>query len=165
MKTSDKAKDIMKAMEKLALQPYDDQVGITLRAITSWVKGATIGYGHLIKSSEWSTYKSGINKNQAEDLFEKDLAPFEQAVDNMTNKKLSQNEFDALVMLAFNIGISALQGSSVIKMINGGKGSYSTLELAWKAWNKSQGKVMNGLVKRRALEYDLYSKGVYKYFV
>ena len=38
---------------------------------------------------------------------------------------------------------------------------YETLEAAWKAWNKSQGQIMEGLIKRRACEWDIYSRGLY----
>lgn len=164
MNTSEKAKDIMKSMESLALQPYDDQKGIKSAPIKFWVKGATIGWGHLISQSEWNTYRNGISKQSADFLFEKDLRPFEIAVERLVRRQLKQYEFDALVMFTFNVGVGNFQTSSVLKMINGEKGNYSTLEKAFLAFNKSQGKVMNGLTKRRQLEYDLFSSGVYKNF-
>ena len=83
MKTSEKAKDIMKGMESLALKPYDDQKGIQSAPIKFWVKGATIGWGHLITQPEWNSYRWGITKDQADALFDKDITPFEIAVDRM----------------------------------------------------------------------------------
>lgn len=164
MKTSEKAKDIMKNMESLALKPYDDQKAGTT-PISSYVKGATIGYGHLISEADFSKYKNGITKEQADALFDSDILPFEIAVERTITKVLKQHEFDALVMLAFNIGVGAFSTSSVAKIVNNVKTSYSSLQSAWSAWNKSQGKVMKGLVKRRELEYNLYSTGIYKYFI
>jgi len=162
MKTSEKAKDIMKKMEKLYLYIYDDQTG---KATKVFVKGATIGYGHLIKSySEFNSFIAGITEKQADDLFDKDLKPFEDNVNKVVKTNLTQYQFDALVMLCFNIGAGNFNSSSVLKMVNGQKGNYRTLEDAFAAWNKSQGKVMKGLIKRRKLEYDLYSTGVYQYF-
>lgn len=163
MKTSEKAKEIMKAMESLSLLPYDDQKGIKSAPIPNWVQGATIGYGHLITRPQWNLYFKGISREQAEALFNNDLVPFEDGVSDLVKRKLTQNEFDALVMLAFNIGLGALKSSSVLKMVNGEKGNYPSLEAAWKAWNKSQGKVMNGLIKRRALEYDIYRNDNYRF--
>lgn len=162
MKTSEKAKDIMKKMEKLYLYIYDDQ---TSKATKKFVKGATIGYGHLITSqSEFNSFIAGITEKQADDLFDKDLKPFEDNVNKVVKTNLTQYQFDALVMLCFNIGGPNFNSSSVLKMVNGQKTNYSTLESAFAAWNKSQGKIMNGLIKRRKLEYDLYSTGVYRYF-
>ncbi len=78
------------------------------------------------------------------------------------NINLNQTQFDALVMLCFNIGIDGFKNSSVVKIINGEQASYKTLEDAWKAWNKSQGNVMQGLNNRRNAEYKLYSQGIYE---
>ncbi|MCG4112058.1 hypothetical protein KBJ29_09580 [Campylobacter jejuni] len=58
------------------------------------------------------------------------------------NSSLAQNEFDALVILCFNIGIDNFKNSSVAKIINAEKTGYKTLKEAWIAWNKSQNKVM-----------------------
>jgi lysozyme len=74
------------------------------------------------------------------------------------------NEFDALVIFAFNIGEFNFSNSSALKLVNDSTAatSYTSLELAWKAWNKSQGKIMRGLNNRRQAEWDIYSKNIYK---
>lgn len=154
---------LLKDIEQLRLKPYDDQTG---KEIHAWVAGATIGYGHLIKAAEWNLYKNGITEFTASTLFGLDLAPFVTAVRNGIASALEQHQFDALVMLAFNIGAGAngFAGSSVVKLINDptAKTNYPNLEAAWKAWNKSQGKVMKGLENRRACEWAVFSQGVYK---
>ena len=160
---SKKGIDWLKGVEKLRLKPYDDQTG---KDITAWVEGATIGYGHLISSGDWSKYQSGINEQQAEALFKKDLAPFVKAVQSGVTSKITQQQFDAMVILAFNIGESGFKSSSVLKLVNDpdAKTSYKDLETAWKAWNKSQGKVLKGLQNRRKAEWNIYSKGVYAHW-
>ena len=158
---STQALNLLKSIESLALKPYDDQTG---RTITSWVKGATIGYGHLIAKSDWNKYKNGVTKTEAETLFKKDLAPFANRVKNVIKVSITQNEFDALVILTFNIGETGFATSSVAKLVNnpGAITSYSSLEKAWMAWNKSQGKYSRGLVNRRKAEWNIYTKGIYK---
>lgn len=158
---SQKGIDLLKSIEQLATQPYDDQTG---KKISAWVKGATIGYGHLIAQSEWGQYKNGITEAQATALFKSDLNPFVSTVKTNVTAKVTQNEFDAMVILAFNIGRSAFASSSVLKLVNNpnAKTSYPDLESAWKAWNKSQGKVSKGLENRRNAEWNIYSKGIYK---
>ena len=163
MQLSTKGQDWLKKIERLALKPYDDQTGKT---ITSWCKGATIGYGHLIARSEWEQFKNGINRDGAEALFLKDLRPFEAVVREI-DRPLAQHEFDACVILAFNIGVDGFRGSTARKMIanpNFKSSVYRNLEAAWKAWNKSQGVVNKGVINRRAAEWDMYSSGIYRHW-
>lgn len=155
------ATNLLKEIEALHLKPYDDQ---TSKDITEWVKGATIGYGHVIAKVDWDTYKDGITEAKAATLFDTDLAPFVSAVGNAITVKITQSQFDALVIFAYNIGKSGFSGSSVVTLINDSKAKtgYLDLESAWKAWNKSQGKVMKGLDNRRQCEWNIYSQAVYK---
>ena len=158
---SDEGRKLLHDYEKLVLYTYDDQNG---KRIYSWVKGATIGYGHLIQKRNFSKFKNGITVQQADELFENDLAPFENGVVKNLSVKVTQQQFDALVILAFNIGSRALSQSSALKLVNDpqAKTPYSSLEKAWKAFNRSQGKVMPGLNNRRNSEWKVYTQGIYK---
>ena len=158
---SAKGSDLLKSIEQLRFDPYDDQTG---KSISSWVKGATIGYGHLIASGEWNKYMDGITQDQADTLFMRDLEPFVNAVRSKVTAEISQNQFDALVIFVFNIGVNGFSTSSALKLVNDPAAvtDYPSLEAAWKAWNKSQGKVMQGLVNRRNAEWDIYSKNIYQ---
>lgn len=152
--------DWLKRIESLHLSPYDDQTG---KPISAWVKGASIGYGHLILAGEWDTYKDGIDDAQAESLLRNDLQPAERAVQRNVRVNLQQYQYDALVAFAFNIGVSGFAGSSALRLINdpAATTAYSSLESAWKAWNKSQGKVMAGLNNRRNAEWLTWTSARY----
>jgi len=156
---------LLMSIESFRGMPYDDQNGAD---ISSWVKGATIGYGHLISRDEWNQqsdqYKNGITEDQARKLFEEDLSPFVDGVNVKVTADISQHQFDALVILAFNIGLGNFGSSSVLKLVNNpsAQTNYPTLEAAWKAWNKSQGKVMQGLINRRDAEWKIYADNVYE---
>ncbi len=163
MSLSEKGLDWLKYVERLALMPYDDQTG---KQISSWVKGATIGYGHLILEHEWVEYRNGITDVEADALLRKDLERF-IAVVKLIPRKLAQNEFDACVILAYNIGVDGFKGSTVFKMVSDPKfrsSVYQNLESAWMAWNKSQGKISRGLINRRAAEWDMYNLGLYRHW-
>lgn len=166
MALSDTGATWLKEVETLALQPYDDQVGITDDPITEWVKGATIGYGHLILESQWDTYKDGITEEEADALFLIDAQPFVDAVNEAITVDVKQHEFDAMVIMAFNIGEEGFKGSSVAKLVNDPNADtpYASLEDAWKAWNKSQGKINQGVINRREAEWDMYSQGIYRHW-
>ena len=158
---SDDGVALLKSVEKLYLQPYDDQ---TSKGIQNYVSGATIGYGHLIEKADWGKYKNGISAEAATSLFVSELVPFIRAVGSAITVGLQQHQFDALVILAFNIGIAGFNGSAIVKLVNDPRTVtvYSDLETAWKAWNKSQGKFNPGLVNRRACEWKIYTKAIYE---
>ena len=154
------AVSLLQSIERLRLKPYDDQ---TSKTITAWVKGATIGYGHLIKKDQWETYKHGIKEKQAKALFRADAKPYENAVCETIRVNVQQYEFDAMVILAFNIGDAGFRHSSVSKLVNNPKAAtgFTSLESAWKAYNKSQHKVNKGLMNRRAAEWRIYRSAIY----
>jgi len=164
LKVSEEGVEFIKTHEGLRLKPYDDQTGKT---ITEWKRGATIGYGHVIEQPDWEKFKNGISGEEAERLLASDLKTRgEDAVRRHVTAGLTQQQYDALVALAFNIGggPEGLAGSTVVKMINDPEyksSQYKDLESAWKAWRKSGGKVRQGLINRRQDEWQLYSKGDY----
>ena len=108
----------------------------------------TIGYGHYgadVKENQTMT------KQQAEELLQKDLEKFEQKVNKYNNVyNYNQNQFDALVSFCYNVGnIDQLTA----------KGTRTIKEISEKilAYNKSGGKVINGLTNRRKKEQELFN--------
>ena len=108
----------------------------------------TIGYGHYgsdVKENQT------ITKQQAEELLQKDLEKFEQKVNKYNNVyNFNQNQFDALVSFCYNVGnIDQLTA----------KGTRTIKEISEKilAYNKSGGKVINGLTNRRKKEQELFN--------
>ncbi|ACT08849.1 Peptidoglycan-binding domain 1 protein [Dickeya chrysanthemi Ech1591] len=154
--------NLMKQYEVLKTKPYDDQTG---RDTEYWKVGATIGYGHLIRESEFEKYKQGIDFSDADVLFNQDIRRFIAAVRDFVKVDVTQNEFDALVMFSFNIGTKdsqhqrGLYYSSVLKIINGE--SSENIDNAWMRYTISQGHQMRGLINRRRSELNVYHKGIY----
>ena len=159
---SDKALNLLKYVEELNLFPYDDQTGA---AITTWCSGATIGYGHWISVDEWPHFCDGITKEDAEVLFLQDLSPTVVCIESNVHVPLDQNQFDALLILVFNIGVGSFRRSSLLKLINNpycSGSNYPTKELAWKAFKKKDGVVNKGLENRRACEWNIWDRNIYK---
>ncbi len=156
---SEQATELLKGIEKLSLVPYDDQTG---GQINRWCQGATIGYGHLIRQGEWSALKDGIAQETADAIFIHDAEPKIRAVDETIPADCLQQEFDACVILTFNIGIHGFTSSSVAKIINGEPTHYASIDDAWMAWNKSQGEVNEGLNNRRECELRIFHEGIYE---
>lgn len=137
---------------------YDDKTGKPVNSDEKLPKGATIGYGHLIKSGE--DFKNGITERQATEILRLDILTAERAVKDNITVPLSQNQYDALVSLAYNIGAKNFADSTVVKYVNDSNyhdAKYRTLESAWKAWNKSGGMKMTGLSNRRHQEFKLFN--------
>ena len=138
--------DHLKRWEGCELQAYKDVAGV-------W----TIGYG-----STGSHVSPGltITQKQADDLLLKDLVRFEKAVNDGVNVKLNQNQYDALVSLAFNIGDGAFLKSTLLRKLNSGDYVGAANELL--RWNKAGGKVSAGLKNRGESERELFLKEVEK---
>ena len=166
MKISDNGINILKLFEgsvKIGGKHvvYDDKTGKPVNTKEPLPKGATIGYGHLIKSDE--DFMKGITESVATELLRSDIVTAERAVRNNINVPLSQNQFDALTSLAYNIGTKNFANSTVVKYINNPNfhsSVYPNLESAWKAWNRSQGEISNGLINRRQNEWNMYNSGI-----
>ena len=166
MKTSENAINLLKQLEGCVKKGamhiiYDDQNGKPVSGFDHLPHGATIGYGHLIKPGE--DFSNGITENMATEILRTDITTAENAVRKNITAPLSQNQFDALVIFVYNIGANNFATSTVVKYINNPNfhsSKYPTLELAWKAWEKSNGHANPGLAIRRAKEFELFSQSV-----
>ncbi len=109
----------------------------------------TIGVGHLIKPDEQHLITATLTDEQVEDLLKSDLKWCSEAVESSVKVPLSQNQFDALYSLCFNIGGTAFKNSTVVKRINAGdlKGAADAIEM----WNKPA-----VLINRRKREKALF---------
>jgi GH24 family phage-related lysozyme (muramidase) len=114
-------------------------------------KGYSIGYGHLIKSGENLT---NVTRDQAAQLLMQDVGWAEQAVANNVTVPLSQNQFDALVSFAFNVGAGAFASSTLVKQLNAG--DYNAPSEQLPRWNKASGVINGALVSRRASEISQF---------
>lgn len=112
----------------------------------------TIGYGHVIKDGE--DFSDGISQTQAEDILKQDVNAAERAVDRLVEIDLTQNQFDALAVLTYNIGVGAFESSTLLKCLNAGDLQGAVAQ--WKRWIYANGKVLDGLVTRRAAEVALF---------
>lgn len=111
----------------------------------------TIGWGHtgpeVVKGLVWT-------QAQADAVFVQDLDKFERAVLKYVKVDLTQGQFDALVLLTYNIGADAFGKSTLVRMLN--IQNYGAAAYQFERWNKNDGKVMRGLVRRRAAETCLF---------
>lgn len=112
----------------------------------------TIGYG----CTEGIKLGMVWTAEQAEEALRREIAKFENAVTKSVTVDINQNEFDALVSLAYNIGVAGFQRSSILRRLN--KGDRKGAAQAFHMWNQGGGRVLPGLVSRRAREAALFLK-------
>jgi lysozyme len=133
------------SFEGCRLQPYQDSVGV-------W----TIGFGHT--GEDVYDGCGAISQADADQLLSDDLGHFEDAVNSMC-PRCSQQQFDALVSFAYNLGEGALRGSTLRRMHNAGEHNAAAQQFG--RWNHAGGRVLAGLTRRRAAEAEVYAHGNY----
>lgn len=111
----------------------------------------TIGYGHTKGVAEGMR----ISQAEAERMLAEDLVRYERSVRGMLKVSQSDRQVDALVSLAYNIGVGALQRSTLLKKINGRSGD-EAIKAEWMRWDRAGGKVLAGLKRRREDEVRHY---------
>jgi lysozyme len=96
-----------------------------------------------------------ITEAQASTMLLNMLGIYEKAVDSFTRDYINQNQFDALVAFAYNVGTNALKNSTLLKKVNMNPNDPS-IRAEFLKWNKASGKVLKGLTNRRVAEANLY---------
>jgi Phage-related lysozyme (muraminidase) len=143
MKTSQKGINLILSFEGFSPKPYLDSAGIP-----------TIGYGNTYyPDGKKVTMKDpAISKEKGAQLFSSVLPVYEKIVNNKIKVALTQNQFDALVSHTYNTG-----GSDTLFSLINKKANPETLrEWFTSRYITAGGKVLNGLIRRRKAEADLF---------
>lgn len=150
MKFTDPALALLKRLEGCSLTAYRDQAGV-------W----TIGYGHTAHVSPGDVW----TQSQADSAIAEESAKFSLGVAALLHPPvpLNDNEFSALVIFAYNVGLAALGGSTALRHLNGGL--YSSIPNDLSLWDKihlpdGRPVVDAGLQKRRAAEVALWNSSI-----
>ena len=137
MKIGNAGLALIKKAEGLRLDAYQDQGGV-------W----TIGYGSTLGVHAGMTITPGeAERRLTDDIARHDITP-------LLTGKTSQNQFDAMTSLAFNIGLHRFEQSTVLKRHNAG--NYPAAANAFLLWRFIAGKPSQGLLNRREAERLLY---------
>lgn len=137
--------DLVKKYEGLKLKAY-------LCPANIW----TIGYGNTFYK-DGTKVKRGdiITQTQAEELLKSTLAFFAFKVQPLVTSPVNENQFGALVSFAYNVGVTALTNSTLLRKVNLNPHDPS-IGLEFMRWTKAKGVILPGLVKRRQSEKELY---------
>lgn len=141
MRYSGEGRMMTARFEGCRLKAYRDSVGV-------W----TIGYGH----TKGVTEDAECSQEQADKWLDEDISRVEAAINALKplSMMLTQGQFDALVDFAFNLGIHALETSTLWGKLNMGDIEGASKEFP--RWCRAGGKVLEGLLKRRMEEQRLF---------
>lgn len=114
----------------------------------------TLGYGSTtgFKKGDVWTHAKAVSE------LKKTLEEFAGKVADLLTVEVNQNQFDALASFAYNVGVGAVSRSTLLKRVNAGDFEAAAKEFA--KWNKGGGRVLSGLVTRRAREAELFATPV-----
>jgi lysozyme len=145
MKMTKEGLALIKQFEGFRSHAYRDAVGV-------W----TIGYGHTSMAG-LPTVKLGmtITEAEGETILSRDVDLFARGVQQMVNAKISDAQFSALVSFAYNVGLGNFRKSSVLSAVN--QMDFTAVSRRLQLWNKAGGRVLPGLVRRRAAEAALFA--------
>ena len=148
MKISNNGLNLIKQFEGLSLKPYLDAVNIP-----------TIGYGstYYEDGTKVTLKDKPITEQRATELLEFIAnKTFSENINKVVKVPLNQNQFDALVSFAYNIGNKNFNWSTLLKKLN--LSDYEGASLEFGRWNQASGKILSGLVLRRQKERELFLK-------
>ena len=143
LRINEAGKGLIKEFEGLRLTSY-------LCPAQVW----TIGFGSTDRIMPGMT----ITKERAEELLDEDLVRFEKGVLSAVKVDLNENQFSALVSFAFNVGLNAFDDSTLLKKLNWG--DYEGAADEFKRWIWSDDRILEGLVRRREAERELFLSAV-----
>lgn len=149
LQTSDNGLAFIKFAEGFKLRAYRDTGGVL-----------TIGVGHVIKPSEHHLRDATLTEEQVIRLLRVDIKEAEGIVKRLVTVKLSQNQFDAIVDFAFNLGGGQLRSSTLLRKLNAGDYKGAAEEFA--RWVFDDGVKQPGLVNRRREARSLFLTGTWK---
>ena len=131
--------------------------GLKLKPYLCSAKIPTIGYGNTYypDGKRVTLLDKDITKQEAFDMFKEVANRFAKRVDTLVTSNLNQNQFNALVSFAYNVGTGNFSSSTLLKKVNKNPNDL-TIKNEFLKWNKAGGKVLNGLTNRRNEEADLY---------
>ena len=131
------------------LKEYDDGKG-------NW----TIGWGHKMSDDDRELYKSGINEQQADGMFKKDIEQARRDVQRYVKVDINQEQYDALVSFSYQLGGKQFRESDAVKFLNEGK--YEEAADSMQKWGTDAPGALDGDIVRRKGEANRFRLGTFK---
>jgi lysozyme len=155
------------APDENAAPPLNDIAIKLIKHFEGWSAAAytdpagycTIGYGHLIalhpcEQITLAAFENPITRDGGEHILNKDTFTARLAVHDLITTDIDANEYGALSSFAYNVGKRNFTKSTLLKLVNSGNSDLAGDEFG--RWVKGGGRVLPGLITRRACEASLF---------
>lgn len=139
--------DLIKQFEGFRPEAYQDSVGV-------W----TIGYGTTIINGQPVKQGMTITQDQALQLVQQEVNKLWSQIESILKVKINDNQMNALVDFAYNLGFGSLKNSTLMRLVNESK--FDEAANQFPRWVYAGGKVLPGLVRRREAEKQLFLQNV-----
>ena len=145
MQISENGVLLIKQFEGFSPTPYLDSTGIP-----------TIGYGTIIYTNGTRVTMNDfpITEEQATQYLANNIDKKTANINEMLMVTVNQNQFDSLASFAYNLGIVALHGSTLLRLVN--QGNFDGAAEEFPKWDHAGGHAILGLTRRRAAEQQLF---------
>jgi lysozyme len=146
MKLTEKGYDLIKEFEGFSAKPYNCSANVP-----------TIGFGNTYYPNgiKVKLTDKPITKEYANEIFKVVADKFSSNVLKLVKSNISENQLNALTAFAYNVGLTNLQKSTLLKLVNANPND-PAIAKEFIRWNKAGGKALNGLTRRRIAESALY---------
>lgn len=139
MKPSQACIDFIKEFEGFRAKAYLCSAGVP-----------SVGYGH----TEYVDLGDEVTEEEAEELLRQDVQEAADAIDDLVEVELTQNQYDAIASFVYNIGREAFRNSTLLRLINADCIDAAAAQFG--RWNKAGGVVVAGLTRRREREREMF---------
>jgi len=146
MQLSNNGLNFIKNFEGFKADPYLDSAGIP-----------TIGFGTILypDGTKVTMDDASITEEQAGQYLAFNVGHKTSSINEMLTVTVNQNQFDAMASFAYNLGVGALHGSTLLRLVN--QGDFNNAALEFPKWDRAGGQVVAGLERRRLAEQQLFS--------
>lgn len=136
---------MLQGFEGTVLHQYVDQAGVS-----------TVCTGHVVRPDDASWIADGVTREECAEVLRKDVARYVRCVNQYVTVAVTQDQFDALTSLCFNIGETAFRTSTLVRVLN--SGDYVGAAMHFVDWRFAGGQPI--LLQRRMHEAAMFSRGI-----
>jgi lysozyme len=158
MQLSEEGLALLKDLEGVEPEPYRDSAGLLTIACGHLMTRDEISSGKITCGDRVIRWKDGpLSDEEMDLLLRDDIGWSEACVEACVRVQLSQNQYDSLVIFCYNVGPNAFRNSTLCRVLN--EGLYEEVPTQIQRWCHAGGRVVPGLVNRRARESALWQAG------
>jgi len=144
----------LKALEGVRTECYWDEAGLCTLGVGHFLTRSEVMSGKVAIGERVVAWKDGLTLEQVEGLLRDDLFDAESTVRQAVHVRLTQHQFDALVLWVFNVGPAAAARSTLVRLLN--RGDYASVPEQLRRWVYAAGHISAGLRARREREIALW---------